>query len=368
MKVLFIGNYREQSGFGVASIGYIKALLTTGHDIVCRCFYLGSSNAQIPEEVIQCEKKSLDNVEVVIQHLLPHNMSYIPNVKNIGICVNDTSSLKSMEWDRYLNLMDEVWVPQDYNPPFLQELTVPVKYVPHAFDTEKYKKTIEPLNINEVNGTCIFYTIADLNIRKNVRDTIIAYHSEFSFNEPTTLLLKISKSGMSHQESFNIVSQSINSIKSDLKLYPNPEDYRKELIITQFLPEEQLEKIHATGFAYVNTSHGEGWCIPQFDAWAYGNRVIYYTSDKYNYSYLKLTDTKFKVECKTTNILGYKDTFQQLGTAREEWNDSNIIDLRKKMREVYNEWLNDKEKIKHCRYENYSYKEVGILMESLLND
>jgi hypothetical protein len=357
MKILFICHMREGTGYSEASFGYMNALIAGGHDVVARNYKLNGSWPEIPDNIAELERKPLEGCEIVIQHLLPHNMSYIPNMKNIGICVHDTSSLRYCEWDRYLNCMDEVWIPNTWTP-YMEEITVPVKYIPHAFDVSKYTKEHENLDIKELGGTCVFYTIAELNIRKNFRDTLIAFHTEFHSNEPVSFIIKTSGGGLSPEETHNVVSQSINQIKDDLKLYPSPEKYKPEVIITHRLTNEQIESLHCSGDCYVNTSHGEGWCIPQFDAWAYGNKVVYYSSPVNDYVYMR-KNPKHQVDCKAVNILGYKDTFPNLGTAREEWSDSNIPALRKAMRSVYDEWLNNPAKVTHTDYQEYSYEEVG---------
>jgi len=364
MKILFIGHYREGSGYSEASFGYINALIAGGHDVICRAHKLNDSNTEIPRHIAELEKEIGDRVDIIIQHLLPHNMSYIPGAKNIGICVHDTSSLRYCEWNRFLNCMDEVWIPNTYTP-WYGEITVPVKYVPHAFDTAKYAQQSESLDIKELGGSCIFYTIAELNIRKNFRDTLIAFHTEFHSNEPVNFIIKTSGNGMSPEETHNVVSQSINQIKSDLKLYPSPEKYKPEIIITHRLSDEQIAMLHSSGYCYVNTSRGEGWCIPQFDAWAYGNRCIYYSSPVNDYVYMR-NSSEYQVDCNATNCLGYKETFGNLGTAREDWNESNIPDLRVAMRSVYEEWLQNPYKNRHTNYNDYSYEAVGKMINEYL--
>lgn len=366
MNILYISHSHEGTGFSFAAHNYIKALLTTGYDVTCRHIKLNQNNPKVPDFITGLEKKKIEDedVDVVIQHVLPHHMSYIYGVKNIGLCVYDTDSLRQMQWDRYLNCMDEVWLPNTWTT-FQKEITPRVRYIPHTFDTSIYTKQFEPLQIRETAGSCVFYTIADLNARKNIRDFVIAFYNEFHSNEPANIVLKVSKHGTGPDELANALMGSISDIKKDMKLYPNISDYKQELLITNSVTEQEINQLHTSFYCYVNTSRGEAWNMPQFDAWAFGNRIIYYQSPIQSYPYLN--GNHYRIDTEVTPCFGYNDTFQGLGTSRENWGSSDISLLQKSMRIVYNEWCKNPNKLLHKDYEKYSYESVGKLMKVALN-
>lgn len=367
MKLLYLSHAFENSGFSTAAHNYIKALLTVGVDVVSRHIKLNNSVGIVPDFINECEAKSLDGCTHVIQHVLPHHLSYVPNLRNIAICVYDLSSLRYCEWDRQLNCMDEVWIPNIYTE-FQKEIITKISYIPHACNSDVFKKTYEPLNIKELGGTCVFYTIADLNMRKNIRDFFLAFYSEFHSNEPVSIMIKTSKFGLSPEESAEAVMNSVADIKKDMKLYPKVGDYTREVIITNRLTDDEMYQIHQSGFCYVNTSHGEGFLLPQFDAWALGNRVIFYATQQQDYCYLRqLGNDYHSVTVGQTPCFNYNDTFPNLGTSRENWANSDISALRIAMRKVYNEWKVNPNKLPQPNYEKYSYESIGNIMKEALS-
>ncbi len=357
MKVLYISHSHEGTGFSYAAHSYVKSLLEVGIDVVCRHIKLNENNPPVPSFIEECERKKVEGCTHVIQHLLPHHMSYIGGVKNIGLVVNDTSSLRYSGWDRYINCMDEVWIP---NFDIYDEITIPTYYVPHAFDVEKYKKEYKPLDIKELGGCYNFYTIADLNVRKNLKDTLVAFHTEFHSNEPVNLVIKTSKYGMSPQQCVEAISSDINTIKTNLKLYPEIGDYKKEIIIAHPLNEDDIGSIHSECDCYISTSHGEAFNMPLFDSLAFGNLAISYTAPPY---LNKFSGRLFLLLSDNEPCFGYKDTFEQLGTAREQWQSSNVLGLMEKMRTAYHiPYTNSKPNV-----EMYSYQFNGNIMKDLLN-
>jgi len=85
MKVLYIGHYKEKSGWGQAARDYILAMDSVGIDVVPRAFKLGNPSAQLPSRLLELEKKSAIGSTICVQHVLPHYMEYNNGFKkNIG--------------------------------------------------------------------------------------------------------------------------------------------------------------------------------------------------------------------------------------------------------------------------------------------
>ncbi len=87
MKVLYLGHYREGTGWSQAAIDYILALDSVGVDVACRPIKLNEKNPEIPSRIEQLEQKPIADSEVCIQHVLPHLMDYNGKMKNIGLFV-----------------------------------------------------------------------------------------------------------------------------------------------------------------------------------------------------------------------------------------------------------------------------------------
>ena len=76
MKVLFIGCYRDGTGWGQAAIDYILSMDHVGLDVVCRPLKLNQNNYEIPERVAELEKKPMRGANICIQNVLPHYLDY----------------------------------------------------------------------------------------------------------------------------------------------------------------------------------------------------------------------------------------------------------------------------------------------------
>ena len=99
MKVLYIGHYREGTGWANAAIDYILSMHKAGIDVVCRPVKLNNSNPEIPKEIEELEKKSLKGCNICIQHVLPHMLDYNGNFeKNIAIYATGTSHFQKKSW------------------------------------------------------------------------------------------------------------------------------------------------------------------------------------------------------------------------------------------------------------------------------
>ena len=73
MKVLYLGHYKEGTGWANAAINNILALNKQDVDLVTRNVRL-TKETNVPEEILELEKKDLQNIDVCIQHVLPHHL------------------------------------------------------------------------------------------------------------------------------------------------------------------------------------------------------------------------------------------------------------------------------------------------------
>jgi glycosyltransferase involved in cell wall biosynthesis len=329
MKVLYISHNKEGTAWASTANNHMLALHSAGVDVVSRTVKINDSNGQVPDLVKSFECKNTDNVDAIIQHVLPHYYETTSVCKNIGMYLNDMDTLNFANWGRKLSLMDEIWCPNNKTKDAITKYTSKVEVVPHPCDTSVYDKEYKKMDFRPHNGNFIFYFIGELNSRKNIKDLIRAFHTEFSPSEPVSLLLKVNKLGISTDQMMNILVGEINQVKDSLKLYPRIDDYSKEIIIAGHVTEDEIYQIHNTCDCYVNTSHGEAWSIPTFDAQGFGNQVI---APHFQYDYLK-DFSCYSYE--SDDVFGYKDTFHQLGNSSEKWLVPSITGIRRCMRECY---------------------------------
>ena len=143
MKVLYIGCYRDGTGWANAARGYILSLDQANVDVVPRFLKLNDTQGEVEERIVELESKSSKNCDVVIQHVLPHYFDYSGSFdKNIGLYVTETSNCTNTSWPERINLMDEAWVPNSFMAKEASKnssIFTPHYIIPHAFDLKKYQ-------------------------------------------------------------------------------------------------------------------------------------------------------------------------------------------------------------------------------------
>lgn len=369
MKVLYIGHYKESSGWGKAARDYILAMDSVGIDVVPRAFKLNESKPEVPARILELEQKSVEGCTHCIQHVLPHHLDFNGRFKkNIALCVYESFCDELSSWSAKINTMDELWTSSQFSEGTFttSNVTVPIKIVPHTFDMSVYNKTYEKMTNPELDGNFIFYTIADLNKRKDLFSLIQAFHLAFSPNEPVRLLIKTSKHGMSPENTAKVVMDECAKIKQSMKLYRRIEDYSSEIIVTHDLSNEDIMKIHATCDCFVTTSHGEAWCIPLFDAMAMGKMAVY-PENVFDFARVETGTMKFEVPTYITPVFGMTDSFFELGSSRENWNQIDIVSLVKNLRDAYESRDIVCDKTSDIQ-SLYNYDTIGNKIKGLLNE
>lgn len=358
MKVLYIGHYKESTGWGKAARDYILALDAAGVEVVPRAIKLDAGMPEIDPRILELEAQSTKGCTHCIQHVLPHHLDYNGNFeKNIALCVYESFGADYSSWPAKINLMDELWVPSSFTADTFVTMGVntPIRIIPHAFDLSIYDKEYTKLDNPELDGNFIFYTIADMNKRKDLLTLIQAFHIEFTANEPVRLLIKTSRYGLSPQAAAKIVLDECETIKKAMKLQRRPEDYSQEIVVTDSLSDEDIMRLHATGDCFVTTTHGEAWCIPLFDAIGMG-KVCIYPNNMFQYAFTGGFQTY------DTQVFGMTDTFPDIGSARETWVTAEMWDVRRMMRNAY---LGESIRPEYD-LSKFSHLEVGMVMKESL--
>ena len=377
MKVLYIGHYKEFGGWAEAAKNYILALDSIGVDGVCRNITL-TQDSEISGRLKELEDKSTDGCDICIQHVLPHHLCGSSKFKkNIAFLASESVSIKHLPWFDYLQQMDSIWVPNTCSKKLLEEdnIGVPISVVPHTFDLSNYKKQHRTLDIPEAEGKFTFYYIGDINDRKNLEAVITCFHSEFDRSEEVALVIKVNKFGHSPEQVHALVDQKTAEIKQKLRMYGDLRKYKKDIIIPNRVDQEALYALHNQFDCFLCPSHGEAWSIPSFEAMAFGSTPICgnfggppeFISDDDRTGYC--VDGVFS-SCKCSD-----SAFPDLFTGREYWFTPCERQIRQKMREYYERYLENpiKNTVENKtaglnQAEKFSYEVIGKLMEDILND
>lgn len=367
-KVLFIGHYREGSGWGQAARDYIRSMLTIKDiELVCRPIVLKGDYKELPDEIIAAENKSDRKPDVCVQHVLPHFFSANGKIgKNIGLFVTETDTIKYTNWPIFLHQMDELWVPNDCMQTHLalisRKLYEKTYKVPHATDLSKFTKNGQQLQIPELGGTFKFYFIGEFNRRKNLAALIEAFHVGFHPSMPVSLIIKTSVPGTSPEESKSIVENFCNKVKQSLRLYTNHNFYKQEVVITDRLSEEQMIGLHRFGDCFINPSFGEAWSIPAFDAMGFGKTPINiehggpkeFVDDKEK-------GTGMLLPAYSEIVCGVDDTIPTMFTGREIWLNIDRFSLMSAMQHYYKNRYDANIGLNQAL--KFSYENIGKIIE-----
>ena len=363
MKVLYIGVYRDGSGYGQAAEDYILALDSVGVDVVCRPLKLNSLDHKPHQRVLDLEAKSSRDCNIVIQHVLPIHMEYNGNFDlNIGLFAYEGSNFLMSGWQNYLNLMDLNIVINNQMLDSCKKSNVktPLCVVPHACDFSKYTDTYEKLDLitSKIDKDCfIFYTVGEPTKRKNLSALLRAYFTEFSHTENVCLVIKTN----TKNEEFE---NACKKIADGIGIYNNP----KIIVISERLTNYGMCKLHNTCHAFVQPSYGEAWSIPAFDAMGFGKTPIVTKST----GYLDYIDESvgWLVDCIEEPIFGADRGETSLYTGYENWFSVDILDLRKKMRECYKEEGLRRSKAINAldRAYEFSHEKVGEIFLKVLKN
>ncbi len=368
MKILYISHVHDSSGWADAAINGMRSLLAAGCDVVSKPINLNGHWSEIPADIEALEKNSVEDVDVVIQHILPHLYSKQGYAKHIGMFLGETSSFFKVGWSYRTNLLDEIWVPtRELRLIITKEGNPNVHLIPYSTDVIKYD--VPKIQSNEY----VFYSIADFIKRKNIKGLLKAFYCEFKPEEPVQLVIKLSKYGHTPDQCLMLAEQLAQEVRRELGIYKDDERYKQIQFQCGRLTEEQMSILHSGSDCYVSLSHGEGWNQPALDAIGYGNESILSNCGGHR---------EYGPIATSLLVDGYwepaedNSLFANYQSGTDKWFVASISETMKAMRQKYNESTKTPllTSIRESNYlknkavaQNYSYENVGKIMWSRLH-
>jgi len=370
MKVLYLGHYKENSGWSRAAIDQILAMDSSGIDIVCRNIKLTNKQSVLPERILELENKDIGDATHCIQCVLPHCIVGSSLFKkNVAYFFGESLSLKRNAWHYYLSLVDEIWVPNNDSNKFLSPLLKnPIKTVPQAMDTGKYEKDYQELEFDMLDGSYKFYFLGDLNDRKNLETTIRCYYQSFTASDPVSLWVKVKQYGKTSEELSQYCKKLCVKIQKEMRIYASGKSYPSIKFITSDFSDDVIYSFHKFCDCFVNLSHGEAWSIPSFDAMCLGNHPIC-SNEGGPKMYIDPTDKNSGTLIDGTYTICNEQNgaFSHLFTGNEYWFVPNEKEVSEAMR-YYFETKNTVNEVDKEKIDNFSYKKIGKLMGEMLNE
>lgn len=358
-QVLYYAPYKNGSGYAYAAINYILAMDSVGINVKPINQPLISTNFQVPNRILELEKRKTEDVVAIVQHTLPKYMFVENGVKNIAVCATETDSIKYCNWVPRLNLMDQIWAISKYCVDVFAEsgVTTPTFHVPHAHDISKFHHRHEKLkSLAQFNKDFLFYSIGEAIERKHYSSLLRGFLSEFMYWEPVKLVIKVSG-----EEQYERVTSLIDSTCALLQI-KNAFLNNRIIVISDRLTDSQMMSLHASCDCFVQTSYGESWSIPAMDALGMKKTPIVTGWSGYTDYIDNENGWLLNYTMEPASTAGN----QNLYTFRERWASVDIEHLRKCMREAYSGDRISKQTKAAQTLSKYSFKSIGSLIEKIL--
>jgi len=360
MRLEVVTDIDSTSGYSNFARTYIKALLDYGVKIQLNQTKHDKSSIELDDwwkanigKLL--ESPQLPDAKVYIE--TPEFFQFHPNIKNVGYTFWETTRIASTHvqgnpvpdqrynWVSQMNKMNlmltgcrsskQSFIKSGVNTP-IEVIGCPVKQ--HDINEELliHGVTInQSTNIIERNARpFVFGSIAQWTWRKNLEDLIVAFCTEFQPGEAvlclkTYLTSPIGGGSNIKEESIEIahIENKIKEIKGGIGYTLLPE----VVLIGASLTDEQMLKLHNSFDAYVNPSRGEGFCLPAVTAMLAGSAVLS-TDFSATQDYVIAGETGWPVKCTMEPV--YNMPLIPWYDCKHEWGRINILDLRKKMRDV----------------------------------
>lgn len=331
IRLRYVSACRDTSGYAAAARDYITALLDS-QQVDLSLKIASFEQTKVKHEAFENRIASLldksNQVDIQITHLTPENFPACraPGVYNIAYTAWETELLPK-GWVELLNSMDEVWVPSEWNKEIFQEngVQVPITVIPHVV-CGPMKASEGSLDFPAIkDGGYMFYSIFQWIERKNPRQLLTAYFTEFTPEDNVYLLLKTYRLNCSNSEK-QAVRGDIENIKKSLSLGYYP----PVIFFGDLLTKEQVGAIHGRGDCYVSLQRGEGFGIPLAEAMSHGKPVI---TTKYGGCLQFMNDdNSFLVPARRAPVQGM--IFRNYN-GHMVWGDPDTMEARRFMRYCY---------------------------------
>lgn len=363
MKVLYIGNYRDASGWGSVAEANILAMNSVGIDVVARPISFGQQKPINPI-IESLEKKECKGSTICIQHCLPSYYYYNRKMTNIGFYCVETTDFYPTKWHKYINLMDYAWVmsKQNKQASIKSYVSTPINVIPFSLNPSLYNRKNRTTSVSELEKGFNFCFVGDWNNRKNITALLKAFYTEFHTSEPVNLFIKLS-SNMPSDKCMQEFNKLNDFVKSGLKIRNK---YQNICVICGNMNHSDYISILSQCHVFICPSYGEACCIPAVEAAALGLKVIY-TAEIGLEDYIS---NGISVPSTEDNCFGMQSALPEIQTANENWMNINLQHLRMAMRssfEYYSDSEEEKDKISNDIFSRFSHEAVGkIIKESLI--
>lgn len=337
-NVLYIGNYKDNSGFGQSCRRYLDWLVSHNKfNVAARPLYVINSSIapQIQDDIYrEFENLSNKNYDTIIQNTYSEYIEYHKEFgKNIAIVEIETNNIKHSGWIDKLNMMDEIWVGSIFSAKSLLNSGVfkTIKIVPEPYDVSKYNNDYDCFfSYNTSKKPFVFYTIGQYTEKKNIKNIILAYLLEFNKKDNVRLFIKTCDHKQKNEDLENLIKFDMRQIKNILR--KNEDDYPDVDVLCGYLADADVIRLHKSCDCYVNGVRGDGFGSSAIEAAICGKSIIN-TKNIGSSTYFNSTNS-LMLNASSCAVMSSNSIFRNIYSIYEQWFDPSIVDLRKSMRNI----------------------------------
>jgi glycosyltransferase involved in cell wall biosynthesis len=318
---LFMAKLEGPSGFARVARGYLRGLTDNG----VKMFF----------EPLETVLESVDAVpdETVNALFAERGDMYMPQItwgqatyfiKNsgaykIGHCEFEATEAPEI-WIRYCNMMDELWVPTEWDrKKFVKAgVNVPIYVMHQGIDPDYFHPDYAPM-VTDAKETFKFLVNAAWFPRKNLHNLIVAFQNEFRRGEDACLIVKTINLGLNE------------GIKNEIKKIKQDPDSATVYIKEDDIEDYKMPSLYTMADCFVLPTRGEGWGLPLFESLACGVPVI---TTGYGAPFETLKDSKGN-PLPGVHFVSYSESEASdpyVYMEGKKWAEPNMIEFSKEMR------------------------------------
>lgn len=357
---LFMAKIDSPSGFARVARAYLRGLTENG----VKMFFepldtvLDSVEAT-PDEIVN--SIFADRGDMYMPQITWGQAPYF--IKNsgaykIGHCEFEATEAPEC-WIKYCNMMDELWVPTEWDrKKFVKAgVNVPIYVIHQGIDSDYFHPDYAPM-VTDAKETFKFLVNAAWFPRKNLHNLIVAFQNEFRRGEDACLIVKTINLGLNE------------GIKNELKKITEDPDSANVFIKEEDIEDYKMPSLYTMADCFVLPTRGEAWGLPLFEALACGIPVI---TTGYGAPFEVLKDNKGE-PLPGVHFVGYTESEASdpyVYMEGKNWAEPNMMEFTEKMRYCFLHRREEKAKAletsKLIRRE-FSWQKVTLPMVERLKD